>query len=200
MKSFLLAICLTLSPLSLTAGEEVFVVAERVSIYQSASYSSEIVATAEYGDSLTLLDEQNFNGFYFVSIDSLQLQGYIPADLVGSLVPDQDVVLSYNATLLEDAQVYSLTDDSVVCEIAKGARVCLYEGYDREKEFLNVSFVQNGKVVVGRISTDMINPDGVNAALIVSITAIVALVTIIIILFGITKKKQKRKQKDGTAS
>lgn len=194
MKSLLLALCLMVSPLSLSAGEEVFVVANSANIYAEASYSSEVVISVEYGQALTMLDEQNFDGFYYVSVNSSALQGYVPADLVGQRVQDQDVVLSYNATILQNTQVMALTSDDVLCEIARGERVYLYEGYNRDADFLAVSFVKDGNVIVGRVNTDYINPDGVNAALIVSITAIVALVTIVIILLGISKKKQKKKK------
>lgn len=194
MKSLLLALCLMVSPLSLSAGEEVFVVANSTNIYAEASYSSEVVISVEYGQALTMLDEQNFDGFYYVSVNGSALQGYVPADLVGQRVQDQDVVLSYNATILQNTQVLALTSDDVLCEIAQGERVYLYEGYNRDADFLAVSFVKDGNVIVGRVNTDYINPDGVNAALIVSITAIVALVTIVIILLGISKKKQKKKK------
>ena len=77
----------------------------------------------------------------------------------------------------------------------KGTRVFLYEGYDKEKDFLALKFENEGEIVVGYVSIENLKPDGVNYALIVSITAIIALVSIIIILLNVTKKKRHKKLK-----
>lgn len=195
MKSLMLVLSLMLSPLSLTTGEDVFVLTDQINLYSEASYSSEVLESLEYGEALTLLDEQNFNGFYYVTVKETSVQGYVPADLVGEKTQDQEVILSYNASILEDTQVLSLTSDEPICEISKGERVLLYEGYNKNSDYLAVKFIHNGNVIIGRVDTSYIHPDGVNAALIVSITAIVALVTIIIILLGISNKKRHKKLK-----
>ena len=197
MKSFLLSIILMLSPLLAGANKEVFVLADTTCIFEEASYSSSQLAELEYGDQLTLLEEEITNGFYHVEFveNEMAIQGYVPADIVGEKPDEQDVIIGYNASLLQDAEVLSLTDDKPICTLKKGTRVFLYEGYDKSLDTLSIKFYHEGKVLLGKVSTDAVKPDGVNPGLIVAIMAIVAIVTIIIILFGITKKKRHKKLK-----
>lgn len=197
MKAFLLSLLLFLSPLSASSGGEVFVLSNSTPIYAEASYSAEVLAEASYNDRLTLLSPEEVNGFYFISysFDNSEVQGYVPIEIVGEKADEQELVLSYNATLLNKADILSPTDDTVLCSLEKGVRVFLYEGYNQKADYLAVRFIHGGELMIGRIKTEDVKPDGVNPALIVSITAIVALVTIIIILFGITKKKRHSKLK-----
>ena len=197
MKSLLLSLLLFISPLATPAGEQVFVLANSTPIYTEASYSAEQLATAEFNDKLTLLSNEDFNGFYYISFsfEDQNIAGYVPIEIVGEKAEEQDIVLSYNATLLNNAIIYSPTDDSQICTLEKGVRVFLYEGYNQKADYLAVRFIHGGELMIGRIRTEDVKPDGVNPALIVSITAIVALVTIIIILFGVTKKKRQKKLK-----
>lgn len=196
MKSLLLSLMMLLSPFSFNVDEEVFVVSP-TSLYAEASYSSQVVCQLDYNDSLIVLQDAE-NGFLKVKVNEndLNVQGYVQADLVAKKSEAQDVILSYNATMLEDAEVFSVTDDQQIGQIKKGTRVLLTNGYDKDTDFLQIKYAADGKIVLGRVKTEFVKPDGVNAALIVSITAIVALVTIIIILFGITKKKRHKKLKN----
>lgn len=197
MKSLLLSLMLLVSPLAASVGGEVFVLADSTPIYAEASYSAEQLATAEFNDALTLLSNEEFNGFYYISFNLQDqiISGYVPIEIVGEKAEEQDLVLSYNATLLNNADILSATDDTVLCTLEKGVRVFLYEGYNQKADYLPVRFIHGGELMIGRIKTEDVKPDGVNPALIISITAIVALVTIIIILFGITKKKRHKKLK-----
>ncbi len=197
MKSLLLGLLVAICPLAAPAGGEVFVLSNSTPIYAEASYSAEILAEASYNDRLALLSPEEFDGFYYISynFENNQITGYVPIEIVGEKADEQELVLSYNATLSNSADILSPTDDSVLCTLPKGVRVFLYEGYNQKADYLAVRFIHGGQLMIGRIRTEAVKPDGVNPALIVSITAIVALVTIIIILFGVTKKKRHSKLK-----
>lgn len=187
MKSFLLSLMLLLSPLSLEAGCELTVISDNCPIYETASFSSTIIETAVHGDKLEFIEQAG--NFYFVNFG--EISGYVSMENIGQVQPPQDIILTYNATTLTDSPIYNPNNNEVIATIKKGTRVLLYEGYDKKSDFLAVKFNIDGKVMIGRIATENVKPDGVNVALIVSISAIVALVSIIFILFGITKKKSK---------
>ncbi len=186
-----------LSPSNYAVGETVYVLTNTASLYSSPSLTSEIVFELEKGDELSLLDQSQVDGFYYVSYqdENGSYNGYVFNECVGALENSQESVLSYNATILNDTDVYSLSTNERICTVKKGTRVFLYEGYDKEKDFLAIKFENEGEIVVGYVSIENLKPDGVNYALIVSITAIIALVSIIIILLNVTKKKRHKKLK-----
>lgn len=196
MKGLLLAFIMMFSPLS-AASNEVYLLTDSAFIYAEADYSSEQLVEVSYGDKFTLEQTETTNGFYYITYvkGEVAVTGYINADLVGEKAPAQDVVLSYNAKITADSIVYSITDDSEIGTIAKGTQVLLFEGYSNKKDYLPVKFVQGGKVVIGKVRTENVKPYGVNTALIVSLTAITALVSVALILLGITKKKRHKNLK-----
>ncbi len=197
MKALLLSLMLLISPLAASFGEHVYVLSDSCPLYSEPTYSAEQITELDFNEELTLLSDEITNGFYYVSvtIENESQQGYVPAEIVGEKAEGQETILSYNATLLNDAVIYSSIDKSEICTLKKGERVFLYEGYNQKADFLAVRFWHENKITIGLIKTEDVKPDGVNPALIVSICAIVALVTIIFILFGVTKKKRHKKLK-----
>lgn len=184
------------SPLSATSNE-VYLLTDSAFIYAEANYSSEQLAEVSYGDKFELEETETTNGFYHITYikGEVAVTGYINADIVGEKAPAQDVVLSYNAKITRNSIVYNISDDSEVCKIKKGTQVLLFEGYSNKKDYLPVKFVQDGKVVIGKVRTEDVKPYGVNSALIISLSAIMALVSVTLILFGITKKKRHKNLK-----
>ena len=191
---FALAMILTFSS-NFVTGQSVFVIPNYAPLYSEPNFESEVLIELEKGTNLEILTEEE-NGFLFVQYNDMQ--GYIYYELVGETLNEQEKVLSYNATLLNNTTVYSLTSNEKICDLEKGKRVFLYQGYDKDKEMLAIQFEKDGKILYGLVEIENVKPDGVNTALIVSITAIVAIVSIIIILLGITNKKRHKKLKKQT--
>ncbi len=194
MKALLLSLLMIVSPLSANVGSEVYLLTDSAYVYADADYASEKIAEVHYNDKFTIQDSETTNGFYYISftLNEVAATGYISADVVGEKAPAQDVVLSYNAKMLNDSTVLNITDDSEICSIKKGQRVLLFEGYSNKTDYVAVKFVQDGKVIIGKVKTEDVKPDGVNSALIISLTAITALVSVVLILLGITKKKRHK--------
>lgn len=191
MKGLLLAILMMTTPLS-AASSDVFLLTDSAYIYAEADYSSEQLVEVSYGEKMTLESDQITSGFYYVTFvqNEESFTGYINADVVGQKADSQDVVLSYNASMSADAEVFNISDGSKICDIKKGEKVLLFEGYSNKKDELAIKFVRDGKVIIGKVRTECVKPYGVNSALIISLTAITALVSVTLILLGITKKKR----------
>lgn len=194
MKALLLSLLMIVSPLSANVGSEVYLLTDSAYVYADADYASEKIAEVHYHDKFTIQDSETTNGFYYISftLNEVATTGYISADVVGENAPAQDVVLSYNAKMLNDSTVLNITDGSEICSIKKGQRVLLFEGYSNKTDYVAVKFVQDGKVIIGKVKTEDVKPDGINSALIISLTAITALVSVVLILLGITKKKRHK--------
>ncbi len=192
MKAFILSLALLFTPLSIGMGDSVYVLSNSCYLYEEPSYASVQLTELKYNEELVLLNEEAIEGFFYVELVKDGLKGYVPMEIVGEKAQAQDVIMTYNATVLNDTTIKSPVDNSEICTLEKGARVFLYEGYDKEKEFLAVKFIKDGEIFIGLININDVKPDGVNVALIISITAIVALVTIIFILIGITNKKRHK--------
>lgn len=186
-----------ISPMNYAVGESVCVLTNSANLYLSPDFSSEIVVELSKDDELTLIDKNQIDGFYYVSFqdNDAVFKGYVFNECVGVIENSQESILSYNATILNDTDVYSISTNETLCKVKKGTRVFLYEGYDKEKDLLAIKFENEGKIIVGYVQIEDVKPDGVNYALIVSITAIVALVSIIIILLNVSKKKRHKKLK-----
>lgn len=196
MNSFLFALAMILTFSSnFVSGQSVFVIPNTAPLYSEANFQSEVLAELEKGTELKIVLEDQ-NGFLLVEYNDMQ--GYIYSELVGESTQEQDMVLSYNATILNDTKIYSLTTEEIICDLEKGKRVFIYQGYDDDKDMLAVQFEKDGKILYGLVKIEDVKPDGVNTALIVSITAIVAIVSIIIILLGLSNKKRHKKLKNQT--
>lgn len=198
IKSLLLALSFfSVMNFSPTVGDSIFVLSDSAYLYSAPSLTSEIVVELEKGDELSLVSSTQTDGFWQVvyQTDLETYEGFVYSELAGPVSDSQEVLLSCNATIINSTQVLSISSLEPVCQLEKGTRVFLYEGYDDSKDYLAIRFENDGQILTGQVRIEDVQPDGVNAALIVAITAIVAIVSIIIILLGITKKKRHKKLK-----
>ena len=164
--------------------------------YTSNKYDFKITK----GEEITLLDDELDNGFYYASykFESVTYNGYVSQNDVAMLTGEQDVIISYNGKIAVETKIYSLVDSSQVLisdgeevVLQENTEVYIYSGYNRKSEFTAIKFSYNGKILVGYVKTANITPYGVSPVLIVSLTAIIASVGVILILLGISKKKLK---------
>lgn len=159
-------------------------------IYKEASFTSEkMVYTLDKGETVTLLNETLENNFYKVRYKADE--GYIYKECVAVVGEDQAVILTYNAKTNAKTKVYSLSSQEELFTIEENTELYLYEGYHRNSEYTAVKFSHDGQVVLGYIKTIDISPYGVSNVLIISVSAIIACVGVIMILLGINKKKMK---------
>ena len=170
-------------------------------VYKDSSFSSEkFEFNLEKGFKVDLIDENLYNDFYNVSFDyeDKYYEGYIYKENLSLIEENQNVVLSYNARIVGNkTKIYAQdktelkANDGQNILLNENHEVYLYEGYDHKKEFTAIKFSYNNEIYIGLVATKDIAPYGVSTALIVSITAIISCVGIILILLGVNKKKAK---------
>ena len=194
----LLSIMLLFCSMSVSypANTSLSIVTNYAYMYEDASFTS-----AKYdfqikkNETVTIINETEENGFYLVSYsyDNDDYEGYVYKECLGQLEDTQQVVLSYNAKTSARTKIYSITDKSDTgIYVDESTELYLYEGFDRKSEFTAVKLSYEGEIILGYIKTADVSPYGVNNILIISITAIIACVGVIMILLGINKKKLRK--------
>ena len=131
--------------------------------------------------------------FYKVSYSYNQesYMGYVSGEVASIYTPPQQSLLVYNGRISRKTNVYKVTEDETLDGIVleAGHEIYLYEGFDSKNTYTNIKFNYNGNVLTGRILTKDLSPNGINKAVIISLSIIVALVSVVLILMGLSKKK-----------
>ena len=122
------------------------------------------------------------------------LTGYIPYEFASVYKPEQEVILSYNAKIISQTDVYSITNGLIIDDIklSPGHQIYIYESFDSKAEFTKAKFKYNNQVVIANIPTANLSPNGLNKGVIIALSIISALVGVVLILLGLKKKKKKK--------
>ena len=124
------------------------------------------------------------------SVNENEYLGYIPAEIASPYVPQQESILVYNGQILRETKVYSITDGSDLEIILNvGHKIYLYEGFNAKLDYTKIKFEFEGEILTGKVLTKDLSPNGINKAVIISLSIIVALVSVVLILLGLSKKK-----------
>ena len=156
-------------------------------VYETASFDTKKLEGDQpimlaHGQSVKLVEE---NGDFWL-IASDEIEGY--KFYLTKNEPREDVYLSFNATIENNAEIYDL-EMSPAFQAKKGQRVYLYQGYSKG-EYTAVALIrEDGSVFYGFIATKDIVPDGINAGLITGIAVIISCLTLIFLLLFMKKKK-----------
>lgn len=196
--SFILSIMFLFSSVSVSSTP-VEVIASSCFLYQAPSFESEKVQVDEndlvfhFGQNLTLLTEEN--NFALVQTTEGQT-GYVYKYYIAKS-EDFEVYPSFNGSIrTENAVIYNLDFEETNFRAKSGQGVYLYQGFSSEK-FTAVQIVlENGKLYNGYVLTADLEPNGISSTLIVGITIISAVVTIVLSLLFIRKKKKKSGRND----
>ena len=200
---FLLAIALMFCPTSVTYPVDTIlsVTTNYAYMYKSPDFNAgKYDFTLDHNDEVYVVDGNLNNDFYLVSYtyNNVSYDGYVYKECLAVLEDEQEVMLVYNAKTAIKTNVYFLNDQGQIdtdgistITLEENTELYLYEGYNRKAEFNAVKFSYEGKIMLGYIRTEDISPYGVSNVLIISITAIIACVSVIMILLGISKKKSK---------
>ncbi len=165
-------------------------------IYKSSDFTQKYDFKFNSHEKLLLLGEEN--DFYKIQFNftNTPYVGYIPFEFASVYQEPAEVIVEFNAKVLTESEILSTTSNDVITDVKlkAGHRVFLYEGFKSKEEYNKIKFIHNNKVYTGRILTTNIAPDGVNKALIIGLSAIVAIVGVTLILLGLKSKKKKKKE------
>lgn len=197
---FLLSLfcCLTLfqgqnNVIASDTNTELEVIATECFLYKEASFDSEKILENEkpvtliLGDKLSLV--QNGEKFYLVQTKNRTI-GYIYKYYVCEK-NEFYVYPTFNATIRTDnAIIYDVNKKPTTHTAYSGQKVYLYEGYN-SNDFTAVQIVlEDGSLYNGYMLTKDIEPSGISSTLIIGISIIAAVVTIVLSLVFIKKKKK----------
>ncbi len=181
---------------ALESGLSATVIASRCEMYEGADFSSPTVTNAEgekvylwHGDEVTIMSiqgdwagvrcEDRTEGFvykYYLTQNTSQI-----------------VYPVFNASVLhDDAVLYDVDYVDTTHRLQKGDRVLVYKSFNEKETYTAVQAVlDDGSLYNGYMLTKDVSPDGISGVLIAGITIIIALVTIVLSIVYIKKKKKK---------
>lgn len=188
-----------------SATEKTFVVnANSVNVFESPSFSSDIVCSLSYKTAVSLEMESSSpkvyqnEGFEFFKLIG-NVEGYVLSDLISQEGETITSIPNYNAKLNSSCKVFELVDsDYVETEITleRNTQIFLYQGYDKKLDYTAIAFERENKVIYAYVQTKFISPNGINPLLITCVTLILAVLGII--FAWIFMKKSKIKKINGT--
>ncbi len=183
---------------ALDAGATASVIASRCQMYERADFSSQVVTDAD-GQIIYLRHNQQVE---VISIEGDFAQVETQEDAQGFVYKyyltqntSQVVYPVFNASVIADnAVVYDMDFADTDFRLQKGDRVLVYKSFSEKKEYTAVQVVlDDGSLYNGYMLTKEVSPDGISGLLVAGITIIIALVTIVLSIIFIKKKKKDKK-------
>lgn len=202
MKTLLACILLVTSFAStVSGGQSLSVVATFVNLYASPSFETVLADasgqayTFEHGTIFQAIEENGDFILVRADVEDQTIEGYVYKYYVTTNENGQDVYPVFNGSVTLDGAIIYDINGKPTQHIAKlGQGITIYGGFDDQNEFTSLAIVlEDGSLFYGMMRTQDIAPYGISGALIASITIIVALVTIILSVIFIRKKRSKKK-------
>lgn len=138
-------------------------------------------------------------GMIFYKVESCageQLpSAYIFSDFVAVGGNEIETYPAYNASINADTKLYLLNGEVMEeseIEIEKGERVYLYEGYNKDLDYIPIAYQRGNSLQYGYVLKDVVAPDGVNPYIIYAVTIAIACIGIIMALLFMKNKKKKK--------
>lgn len=181
---------------SLASVNEIVISSEYTYLYKDKDKSDRYDFKILHGEILTYTTESD--NFYEVSYtyNETNYAGFIWSEHATLNLDNQEVIITYNATISADTIAHPIGESSELdLSVKKGTRIFLFEGYSSKAETLPARFLHEGKLVTASFDVKVIRPDGINKALIIGVTAIVAVVGATLILLGLQKNKWHKRLK-----
>ncbi len=181
---------------ALESGLSATVIASRCEIYEGADFSSPPITDNDgekiylwHGDKVTIMSIQG--DWAGVRCEN-QREGFVYKYYLTQNT-SQVVYPVFNASVLHDeAVLYDMDYADTTHRLQKGDRVLVYQSFNEKETYTAVQVVlADGSLYNGYMLTKDVSPDGISGVLIAGITIIIALVTIVLSIVYIKKKKKK---------
>ena len=204
--AFAILLCLT-TPLTfgggqvfaLDAGLSASVIASHCQMYERADFSSQVV-TDEEGQIIYLHHNQKVEVLSiegdFAQVETAEnVQGFVYKYYLTQNT-SQVVYPVFNASVIaDDAKIYDMDLADTGFRLQKGTRVLVYKSFSEKKDYIAVQVVlDDGSLYNGYMLTKEVSPDGISGLLVAGISIIIALVTIVLSIVFIKKKKKDKKR------
>ena len=181
-----------------TQEKQVMVVQNSTNLYSSTDFNSVVLCTIPHK---TILDSHGTvnNEYTFYKVTYNNFTGFVYANHCMDMeLASPTEFLDYNGKIKsESANVYYKVNESFSkfenITLIKDTEIRILDGYDIDKEYTLVSFIYENANFTYYIKTTDITPYGVSRTLIVAISIIITCISLILLLFGSSFKKLKKK-------
>lgn len=145
----------------------------------------------------TYLDSEGQIFYAVLSMEGVEINGYIFSDFVTEDISKIETYPTFNATLKSDTYLFEVNGEEfseTETLLESGTRVYLYEGFDNDVNGYNAVAVKVGNTLqYGYVLKSDVSPDGINPAIIYAITIALACIGIIMAFLFMKNKKNKKK-------
>lgn len=165
--------------------------------------SSQKISTLKYNDVVTVIQSSTGTDgyeYYLVQLENVPnyTQGYVfKSQVLDANLTSPTKKLDSNAEVSTECEVYTLDGKNYVKttdKLASGTKIKILSGYNANNEYTQIQYAdQNGQIVTAYIKTSAIAVSGISNTLIGAVIIIVTTVSLVLIIFGIGKKKGKKR-------
>ena len=183
---------------------QVRVIYSTINVYSSDDInSSEKISTLKYNDVVTVIQSTiGADGYEYYLIELQNVPNYTQGYVFKSQVLDAELTsptkkLDSNASIASECDVYTLDGKNYVkttTKLTSGTKIKILSGYSTNNEYTQIQYAdENEQIVTAYIKTSAIAVSGISTPLIGAVIIIVTTVSLVLIIFGIGKKKSKKR-------
>lgn len=178
--------------------KQVMVVQNQTNLYSSTDLESVVLCKINLKTILKVEDTIE-NNYTFYKVTYNNFTGFVYSNHcmdIANRSPND--YLDYNGKIISDnTKVYlSKNDTSLVSNftLPKDTKIQILDGYDKNKDWTLISFIYEDISYIYYVKTNDIHADGISKTVIIIISIVITCISLILILFGVSFKKIKRKR------
>ncbi len=183
------------------------VVYSNANIYKEADSSTRenIIDTVTYNTRLSVLEvvdkTQSVDGFEYFKVEYTKDEytfGYVlKSQVVDASINSPQKRLDTNAKIVNECYVYNLNGsnyEQTEDKLEVGTKIKILSGYNKENEYTQIQYqTAEGDIVTAYIKTSALKTTALSKSLISAILLIITSVSLVLLIFGVSGKKKKRK-------
>lgn len=212
MKKILLLLSMFISfcfvPNFITLAEtplQVRVIYSYINVYSTNDISSsQTIASFNYDHVFNVVSQSTgSDGFEYYLVELENVQDYTEGYVFKSQVLDASITspqkqLDANASIASACDTYLLSGSNYIkssTTLPAGTQIKILSGYNTNNEYTQIQYAnENNKIITAYIKTSAIHVGGVSSTLIGAVIIIITTVSLVLIIFGIGKKKKIKKK------
>lgn len=164
--------------------------------------NTQIIVTYKYNQKLTTIGDSSIvgeDGYNYYKV-SLNIEPFTEGYVLKSQVTNVDNTspkkkLDANAKITEQTNIYVLngnTFEKTEEILTSGTNVKILSGYNRDSEFTQIQYESEDGIITAYVKTQSLQTSKISRTLIGAIIIIITTISIVLIIFGIGKRKKRK--------
>ena len=164
--------------------------------------NTQIIVTYKYNQKLTTIGDSSIvgeDGYNYYKV-SLNIEPFTEGYVLKSQVTNVDNTspkkkLDANAKITEQTNIYVLngnTFEKTEEILTSGTNVKILSGYNRDSEFTQIQYESEDGIITAYVKTQSLQTSKISRTLIGAIIIIITTISLVLIIFGIGKRKKRK--------